>query len=106
MATSLRTVRRKANRVHKHLLNRENSRRNLLCENMNHHTIHTVDITEKTLTIDGFTGRTTVKNGTIFKLPNAVYEIYDGYTIIHVDSLLILTQAAVTRNADGYKSAI
>lgn len=32
---------------------------------------------------------------------NATHEVYDGYTIIHVDSGLTVTQAAVTRNSDG-----
>lgn len=32
---------------------------------------------------------------------NATHEVYDGYTIIHVDSGLQVNQTAVTRNADG-----
>ena len=32
---------------------------------------------------------------------NATHEVYDGYTIIHVDSGLTVTQSAVTRNSDG-----
>lgn len=32
---------------------------------------------------------------------NATHEVYDGYTIAHVDSTLIVTQSAVTRNVDG-----
>ena len=32
---------------------------------------------------------------------NATHEVYDGYTIIHVDSSLTVTQAAGTRNVDG-----
>jgi hypothetical protein len=32
---------------------------------------------------------------------NATHEVYDGYAIIHVDSGLTVTQAAVTRNSDG-----
>lgn len=32
---------------------------------------------------------------------NATHEVYDGYSIIHVDSGFTVVQAAVTRNADG-----
>lgn len=32
---------------------------------------------------------------------NATHEVYDGYSIIHIDTALVVTQAAVTRNADG-----
>jgi len=32
---------------------------------------------------------------------NATHEVYDGYTITHVDSSKTVTQSAVTRNAEG-----
>ena len=32
---------------------------------------------------------------------NATHEVYDGYTITHVDSGKTVTQSAVTRNSDG-----
>ena len=32
---------------------------------------------------------------------NATHEVYDGYTITHTDSGKTVTQAAVTRNAEG-----
>jgi len=32
---------------------------------------------------------------------NATHEVYDGYTITHADSSKTVTQAAVTRNAEG-----
>jgi hypothetical protein len=32
---------------------------------------------------------------------NPTFEVYDGYTITHVDSSKTVTQAAVTRNSDG-----
>jgi len=32
---------------------------------------------------------------------NATHEVYDGYSIIHADSGLVITQSAVTRNIDG-----
>ena len=32
---------------------------------------------------------------------NATHEVYDGYTITHVDTAKTVTQAAVTRNSDG-----
>lgn len=32
---------------------------------------------------------------------NATHEVYDGFTITHVDSGSTITQSAVTRNADG-----
>ena len=32
---------------------------------------------------------------------NATHEVYDGYNITHTDSTQTVTQAAVTRNAEG-----
>jgi hypothetical protein len=32
---------------------------------------------------------------------NINHEVYDGFSIIHVDSELVITQPVVTRNADG-----
>lgn len=32
---------------------------------------------------------------------NVIHEVYDGFTITHVSSVKTITQAAVTRNAEG-----